>query len=260
MRDMEKFVALFDLHWGYERDGQRHKVALHDEKAISVAMQFIKDFKPDHVILGGDALDCGSVSHHRRGVVGQLESLRLLAEAKELRAAVIEPLEKQIKGRLVYHIGNHEDWLSDLVDELPALEGIVDISSLLKLDEDRWEVIPQGKASRLGKLTFIHGDTVKGGQNPALAAVTNYERNIRFGHFHTFQMATKTTPVDQNGHTGIAVPCLSKKGHRYGLGAPNKWMQGFLWGYVGGPEGIFNDYVTVIVNGKALINGKVYRG
>jgi metallophosphoesterase superfamily enzyme len=256
---LEKFVALFDAHWGYERDGSRHKVPLHDAKAISVAMQFIEDFKPDHVVLGGDMLDCGSISHHRRGQAGNLEGLRLLAEAKELRGEVIEPLEKQIRGRLIYHIGNHEDWLSDLVVEWPTLEGIVDIRALLNL-KDKWEVIPQGKASKIGKLTFIHGDTVKGGQNPALWAVTAYERNVRFGHFHTFQMATKTTPVDANGHTGIAVPCLSKKGHKYGQGAPNKWMQGFLWGYINGPEGIFNDYTTVIVNGKAMINGKVYRG
>ena len=68
---VEKFVFLTDIHWGYERDGSRHKVPLHDERAVSIAMQFIADFKPDHVILGGDILDCGSVSHHRRGRVGQ---------------------------------------------------------------------------------------------------------------------------------------------------------------------------------------------
>lgn len=220
-------------------------------------MQFIADFKPDHVVLGGDMLDCGSISHHRRGSVGQLEGLRLLAEAKECREAIIQPLEAT-KGRLIYHIGNHENWLQDVTDELPALEGIVDIRSLLKLD--KWEVIEQGKASKIGKLTFIHGDQLRGGQNPAFAAVTAYERNIRFGHFHTFQMATKSTPVDAVGHTGIAVPCLSKKGHAYGKGAPNRHMQGFLWGYTNGPEGLFNDYVTVIVNGKALINGKLYKG
>lgn len=222
-------------------------------------MQFIEDFKPDHVILGGDTLDCGSISHHRKGKAGQLEGLRLLADAKECRDLIIDPLEKQIKGRLVYHIGNHEDWLTDLTDDLPALEGVVDIASLLKLS-DRWEIIPQGKATKLGKLTFVHGDTIKGGQNPALWAVTAYERNIRFGHYHTFQMATKTTPVDANGHTGIAVPCLCKKGHMYGQGSPNKWMQGFLWGYVDTELGIFNDYVTVIINGKAIINGKLYKG
>jgi hypothetical protein len=255
---MEKFIALFDAHMGYERDSSRHKVALHDSKAISVAMQFAQDFKPDHVILGGDILDCGSISHHRRGSVGQLEGLRLLAEAVECRETLIEPLEKLVKGRLIYHIGNHEDWLQDVTDEMPALEGIVDIRSLLKLNK-RWEVIPQGGASKLGKLTFLHGDQLKGGTNPALAAVTAYERNVRFGHFHTFQVATKTTPIDANGHTGIAVPCLSKKGHNYGGGAPNKWMQGFLWGYIGGPSNSFADYVSVIVNGVAMINGKIYR-
>lgn len=256
---MEKFIALFDIHWGNEINGSRHKVPLHDEKAVNVALEFAADFKPDHIILGGDILDCGSVSHHTKGRTGQLEGLRLLADAEECKSRVIKPLEAIAgKGRLIYHTGNHERWLEDVVDEMPALEGIVDISTLLNLK--KWEVIEQGKSSKVGKLTFVHGDTVKGGQNPALAAVTNYERNIRFGHFHTFQMATKTTPVDQNGHTGIAVPCLCKKGPRYGEGAPNKWMQGFLWGYVNGPQGTFNDYVTVIVNGKAIIGGKVYAG
>jgi hypothetical protein len=222
-------------------------------------MKFIKDFKPDHVILGGDMLDCGSVSHHRKGNPGQLEGLRLLAEANELRKQVIEPLEKQVKGRLVYHIGNHEDWLNDVVDEAPALEGIVDIRSLLKLN-DKWEIIPQGKLSQLGKLHFVHGDGIRGGQNVANYAVTAYERNVRFGHFHTFQVATKTTPVEANGHTGMAVPCLCKKATRYGQGAPNKWMQGFLYGYTGGPSGSFNDYPVVIVNGVATINGVTYVG
>lgn len=252
---MEKFIALFDVHWGYERDSSRHKVPLHDEKAVKVALEFAKDFKPDHIILGGDILDCGSISHHRRGSVGQLEGLRLLAEAKECREKLIAPLEAlNPKGNMVYHIGNHEDWLQDVTDELPALEGIVDIGALLKLD--KWKIIPQGKASRLGKLTFIHGDQIKGGQNPALYAVTAYEKNVRFGHFHTYQVATKTTPIDATGHTGVAVPCLSKKGHNYGQGAPNKWMQGFLYGYLDNKT--FNDYVPVIIDGKATINGKVY--
>lgn len=256
---MEKFVALFDLHYGYEINGSRHKVPLHDSKALSVAMQFIKDFKPDHVVLGGDMLDCGSLSHHRLGNSGQLEGLRILAEAKELREKVIVPLEQQVKGRLIYHIGNHEAWLTQLIDKTPSLEGIIEAESLLQLG-DKWEVIGQGGISKLGKLVFVHGDNISGGQHHANSAVTNYEANVRFGHFHTYQVATKTTPVDANGHTGISVPCLCKKSHNYGKKAPNKWMQGFLWGYVGGPNGCFSDYVTVIVNGHAVINGKAYSG
>jgi hypothetical protein len=257
---VERFVALFDAHVGYERNASRHKVPLHDEKAISLAMQFIADFKPHHVVLGGDMLDCGGISHHKRGKVGQLEGLRLFADAKECHDTIIAPIEAlNAKGRLIYHVGNHEDWLNDLVDEFPALEGVVAVREILKLSK-RWDVIDQGEWSRLGKLTFIHGDQVKGGVNSAKWAVEAYERNVRFGHFHTFQVATKTTPVDANGHTGMAVPCLCRKGPRYGEGSPNKWVQGFLWGYVNGPDGMFSDSVAVIINGKAIVNGKVYRG
>ena len=53
---MEKFVALFDLHWGWERVNG-HKKPLHDAKALAVALKFIADYKPDHIILGGDILD-----------------------------------------------------------------------------------------------------------------------------------------------------------------------------------------------------------
>jgi hypothetical protein len=258
---MEKFVALFDLHYGYQVNASRHKVPLHDEKALSAALQFIADFKPDHVILGGDMLDCGSVSHHNNGKSGKIEGLRILAEAKELRSKLITPVEAVVpkKGRLVYMIGNHEDWLNDLVDKVPSLEGVIEAENLLSLGK-RWEVIESGGVATLGKLKFLHGDNIPSIQGLAFKAVTDYEANVRFGHHHTFQVAAKTTPVEANGHTGIAVPCLCRKDPSYGNQKPNKWMQGFLWGYVGGPAGSFNDYVTVIVNGKATVNGKTYEG
>ena len=83
---------------------------------------------------------------------------------------------------------------------------------------------------------------------------------MRFGHHHTYQVYTKTSSIDSNGHTGIAIPCLCRKGPRYGGGSPNRWVQGFHWGYVGGPNNTFNDYVSVIINGVATINGKSYVG
>lgn len=254
---MQKFIALYDLHWGYERKGG-HKIALHDQKALNVALAFAKDFKPDHIILGGDILDCGCISHHNHGKPGAVEGFRLLGDANELREAVIKPLEALKPKSLTYIVGNHEDWLNDLAEQIPALEGIVDVGSVLKLD--KWKVVPQGDAHKLGKLVFVHGDQIKGGEHSAKWGAMAYEANVRFGHHHTYQVYTKTSAIDANGHTGVAVPCLCKKGPKYGGGAPNRWMQGFNWGWIGGPEGTFNDYVTVIVNGKATINGKSYSG
>lgn len=253
---MESFVALFDAHVGSELRGG-HKITLHDPKAINAAMKFIQDFKPRHVILGGDMLDCAAIGHHNKGKAGKIEGLRILSDAKTLRDLVIEPLEAQVKGRLVYHEGNHEDWLNDLVAEMPGLDGIVDVRSVLKLSK-KWEVIPCGDASKLGKMVFVHGDQIKGGQNPAKWAVDAYGRNIFFGHHHTHQAHTKVTSLDLNGHTGTAVPCLCKKNPGYGEGSPNRWIQGFLYGWF--DHQAFNAFVVIIINGKCFINGKVYQG
>ncbi len=252
---MTSFMFAADLHWGYERRGG-HKVPLHDIKAINAMMAFAKDFKPDVFILGGDALDCGSVSHHNSGKPGNTEGLRLLGDAKELKNNVIEPLEECSKEQ-IFIVGNHTAWLEDVIIGIPALEGILSIENLLGLD--KWKVIPQGGIYNLGKLTFMHGDTVKGGEHVAKAGVINYERNVRFGHHHSYQVYTKTSPIDMKmSKTGIAVPCLCSKGPKYGEGAPNRWAQGFLYGWM--TPKFFNDYVVVITAGECIVNGKVYKG
>ena len=255
---MQKFLALYDLHWGYERKN-RHKIALHDTAAIDVALQFAKDFQPDHILLGGDALDCGCVSHHNHGKPGATEGMKLIEDAKGLAEHVIKPLEALNAKSYTYLIGNHEVWLNDLEDQIPALEGLLDIDNLLGFKKD-WKVVEQGGIHKLGKIVFIHGDTVKGGEHSAKWAAMAYEANVRFGHHHTYQVFTKTSAVEANGHTGVAVPCLCKKNPGYGGGAPNRWMQGFLYGYIDCKDKTFNDYVAVIVNGTSTVNGKTYTG
>lgn len=255
---MTKFIYAVDVHWGFERAGG-HKKALHDLKAVGAMLNFAADFKPHEVILGGDILDCGAVSHHNHGKPGQTEGLRLLEDVQGAKAGVIAPLEALKAKRYTYIEGNHEAWLHQLVDTVPALEGIVDLEVLLGLQ--RWKIIPQGGQYNLGKLTFLHGDTITGGENVAKQGVINYERSVRFGHYHTYQVHTKNAPTEyKNAKTGIAVPCLCHKTPKYGKGKPNKWVQGFQFGTVG-EGGHFNDYTAIIVDGKFTApDGKVYRG
>lgn len=256
---MQKFIATYDLHYGFERRNG-HKVPLHDIKAWGAVLDFAKDFKPDTWIHGGDMLDCGVVSHHNHGKPGATEGLKLIADAREGRELFIEPVERIVKkGKLIYLKGNHEKWLDDLTDQIPALEGYLDLEAILKLGK-RWDVIPVGGAYNLGKLTFIHGDTISGGEHVAKNAVVNYERSIRFGHFHTWQVYTKNSALEyKNGKTGVAIPCLCGKLPNYTKGRPNRWMQGFCYGYVDN-KGNFNDYVPLIIDGQTVINGKVYKG
>jgi len=257
---MTRFIFTPDLHYGYERRGG-HKVALHDLKAWNAVLSFAADFQPEVWIHGGDMLDCGAISHHNHQKPGRTEGLRLAADAQEGIDTFIAPVEAIVgrKGQLVYLTGNHEDWLTDLVDAQPVLDGLVNLEVLLKLGS-RWTVIPQGGAFNLGKLTFIHGDQLSGGEHVAKAAVIGWERSVRFGHFHTHQVYTKTSPISyKNAKTGVAVPCLCTKDPKYGEGKSNRWSQGFLYGYVG-EAGTFNDYVVTIIDGKFTAHGKAYKG
>lgn len=254
---MKKFLYAVDMHWGHENVGG-HKRPLHDIKAINAMLAFAVDFNPDEIILGGDILDCGAISHHNHGKPGATEGLRLLGDAKELRSEVLIPLES-LKAKNTFITGNHEAWLDQLIELQPALEGIVELDAVLKLD--KWKIIPQGGQYDLGKLTFLHGDTVSGGEHVAKAAVINYERSVRFGHYHTYQTFTKAAPSEyKNGKTGIAVPCLCHKTPKYGKSKPNRWVEGFNFGYIG-DGGMYTDYIAVIVDGKFVgPNGTLYKG
>lgn len=253
---LKKFIATWDLHWGYERKN-RHKVGLHDIKAWNTVLAFAEDFKPDTWIVGGDFLDCGVISHHNKNKPRTVEGFRLAEDAEECYEKAIKPINRLAKEK-IFIVGNHEEWVEQLLDENPGLEDIVNIEKLLHLEG--WKVISQGGYFNLGKLTFVHGDTISGGEHIAKAAVTTYERSIRFGHFHTYQAYTKNSAIDyKQAKTGMAVPCLCSKAPKYGKGKPNRWVQGFLYGYVE-DNGNYADYVPIILEGKAIINGKLYKG
>lgn len=254
---LSRFAFVTDLHWGYERRGG-HRVPLHDPRALDCTLSALADFKPDTLILGGDILDCGVISHHNHGKPGRVEGMRLLADADECRLAVIEPFKALGAKKQVFIVGNHEAWLTDLEEDIPGIEGMLDVKKLLGLEG--FQVIPQGGHLNLGKLTFLHGDQLSGGEHVAKAAVISYERCVRFGHFHTAQTYTKTAAIDLKlGRTGIAVPCLCTKDPKYGEGRANRWVQGFQFGYFH-EDGTFNDFTAMITNGRTVVNGKVYRG
>lgn len=257
---VRRFAFVTDIHWGYETKGG-HKRPLHDPRAWATTLKFLQDFKPQDFFFGGDILDCGAIArHHNKGKPRKTEGFRLQRDAEECKREVIDPITSLVprEGRRVYIVGNHEDWIEDLLDEDPALEGIISISKLLGLNS--WEVIPQGGWANYGKLCFLHGDTITGGEHIAKAGVINYERNVRFGHHHTYQVYTKTSPLDTKyPHTGIAVPCLCSKDLGYNERRPNRWVQGFMWGYMVNGGTPFVDNVAIIINGSTVINGKVYK-
>lgn len=257
---MIKYIFAPDMHIGFENAPGKHLRATHDEKAIGVLMQFAQDFQPDVFILGGDNMSYEAISHWRQNQKRSSKDLNLKREAQMLNKLVIEPLKKikSIKKK-IFMLGNHERFAYDFIEHNPSMEGTVEPWNLTDLSG--WDIVDVGEAYRINKnLAFVHGDQIGGGQNPANAAINQYpESSVRFGHFHTHQAKTAYSALDKKiVRTAIAVPCLCKVNPFFALNKPNRQLQGFNFGYVDGET--FHDYVPIIIEGKAIINGKKYVG
>ena len=253
---LTSFIALYDAHIGNEIVNGVVR-PMHDLKAIQCALKVVKAVKPDVLIYGGDMMDCGPVSRHLEGRHGRnTEGLRLADDFLLARTLIVDPV-RSVK-RKVYLTGNHEAWIEQWIDKHPEMEGLVSLDAGLGLQD--WELIPQGGVWKLGKLHFTHGDIFKG-TNPAKYAVESFERNVRFGHFHRYSAHTKISAIDnEDVKTGVSVPCLARRDPAYGRSAPNGHTHGFLIGHVDEETGNFWDSVVHIIDGRCVVNGKVYEG
>jgi hypothetical protein len=259
---MKKFLALFDLHFGFEngRIGTSKVVrATHNISLINVVKKFAKDFSPDILILGGDQLNCGPVSHWHKGRPKLTEGFRLKEELDLLDKHILTPFDKI--ERKIWIDGNHERFIQDYLEENPALEGLIEPAEYLKLEKRGWECHEVGAIIKLGKLYFTHGDVILGKGsyvNPAQHLLNQTRVNIRCGHLHTLYAATDFNPIRGNDyHTAIVVPCMCATNCFYMKNKPSRILNGFLYGYIY-PNGNFNDYIVITNNNSFVVNGVSY--
>lgn len=259
--DPYKFIFTPDHHWGYEiAEGKKRPT--HNQAAIDAMLAFTADYKPHAVVLGGDQLDLGAISHWNKTKKLSVEGLRVQQDIDEYGRNVMAPFEDILAGSgdLFWMDGNHERFLQDVTETDPGLADTLDIRRLLSLEDRGWRYVSVGGHLTLGKLRFVHGDQLGGGDAVAKAAIMEHNHSIAFGHFHTHQQYVKHSPVDAKAiHIGIAVPALANRGPAYGKKRANKWANGFMFGAIF-PDGTFTHYVPIITDGRFYANGKTYKG
>jgi predicted phosphodiesterase len=241
-----KGVALFDIHYPE-----------HDEAALEVTFEFLKDFKPDWLILGGDQMTLDAISSFNRRKIKLRENKRLKKEYDGFQRDVLDRLEEILpaKCKKYFIIGNHEYRIDRLKEYNPTYEGLIEVENNLNLKN--WIIIPFNNVFNIGDMHFTHGWYYN--LHYTKKTVLEAQKMIFVGHVHIPQTHTAVSPAYALPKQCVGVGCLCNRNPEYMEDKPNAWVHQFLFWYMF-DDGTFTYFQPTIINGRCIINGKVYDG
>lgn len=240
-----RVVSLWDVH-----------VPDADAFALRAVLDFVKEYKPDHVVLGGDFLELESCSAHG----GVANPLALMDEIKAGKKTLDRLQAAAPDAVITYLEGNHETRLSRaVISSLPTFDGALDVPSLLELRDRGIEWVPYRRLWRPmigdvpGKLAYTHGEWAT--MHHAAKHLQQYGVSVRYGHTHKPQSATRGY-ADGRVCIALGSPCLRTLDPGW-AGPHHGWLHGFgIDEFM--PDGTFTAQNLVMVDRRFAWNGKIY--
>lgn len=234
-----RILVLSDIHVPY-----------HDRRAVEAALSHGDAFRPDVVLLNGDAVDFHSISRF----LCNPEERDLGGEIKAIRELLAHIRARFPKARMVYKLGNHEErWWTYLWSKAPELLGcrFATIESVFDADRLRVEIVQDGRIVMAGKLPILHGHEWRGGistpVNPARGAFLKAIACVMQGHLHRSSEHSETTLEDRLISTW-STGCLCDLRPAYAR--INRWNHGFATIEV-------DNAGSYEVANKRILNGRV---
>ena len=239
---MKKIVALFDIH-------------VPDHINLNPVFEFIKDWKPTHIVIGGDAHSYPSVSAWDSDQSRNLDGGTIKQNHEELNKIVLEPVRKaSSKAQIIYLEGNHEYRLVRACASIPNLRNYAELKLNIPKDIKLYPMNIPYRANE--NLVYVHGIYIN--KYHARATVEAYHTSVIYGHVHSFQSHTTVSPVDYSHfYKGQSIGSLSHLNPDWMKNRPNAWVNGFSYTYV--ENGSFWDTPVVIVKNTFWALGRRYK-
>lgn len=277
-------------------DGQKTAVILpdlqipfHDEAALDIALQVIRDTKPDRVILLGDMLDLSAWGKYEQRPEYATATQASIIKAHQFLATIRKLAPSS---QITVLAGNHEARIERaLLRNMQAAYGIkraddvegwpvVSVPHLCAFDTLDVEYVDAYPASRVWineRLQVRHGNIARPGGKTAVAIANDEKVTTIFGHIHRIEAQYKTVNVFEGGRTSAAfgIGCLCRiDGHvpstksafdsRTQQPVQNfeNWQQGLAVVNYGEGDGTFavqQLYINTFNGHETNFNGKVYR-
>lgn len=245
-------VFLSDIHLPFEIN-------------LSGVMAYIKDLKPDEIILGGDIIDADGTFGIDGWTADQVEKVgfKLYDRDVALLRSLLDRLHKASpKSKIVFLEGNHEERYRRPKNRYPEL-----LKNRFNLEKDgipdavkhNFKWITYGDYDsfyRVGDMLFTHG-TIFPDAHAKKMAMAYLPNKIVYGHIHDFQSyTTHNGDPRKPGRYAVTAGCLCGRLPDYKKGHPNKWANGFVtWASVGG---VTSAYPIMIEKWGFTVGGKRY--
>lgn len=201
--------------------------------------KYIKDLKPQQIILGGDIIDADGTFGIDGWTADKVQSDGLPAFERDVKLlqSLLSSLQKNApKAEIVYLEGNHEErYRRPLARYGELLKGKFD---LVKESGFNGKWIPYGDYNsfyKVGDMLFTHG-TIYPDAHAKKMAMAYLPNKVVYGHIHDFQSyTTHNGDPRKPGRYAITAGCLCGRLPDYKKGQPNKWVNGFVtWTCVDG--------------------------
>jgi len=230
----------------------------HNESVCKSILKLMSDVKFDKFIIMGDYMDLNCISHWTKNKHKTLELKRLKSDYI-IGNSLLDEFDKRLPKNCDKHFlkGNHEEWADQLIEEIPALEGLVEPKTMLFLKERNYKVLEYNQLLKLGRLYVTHG--IYAGTNPIKKHLDELKVNILHAHVHTLGMRLSSSQARSIAFAGYSVGCACDLSPDYMRNRPNGWTHGFAIGYFY-PNGFFDVQLIRIVEGKFVFANKVYDG
>ncbi len=236
-------------------------VHMPDNINLNPVMSYLKDFKPDLVILGGDIIDAKGMHGVDLMQASQIDVRNYRRDIKLLQNLFQEILKVTPKSTFVYLEGNHEERYRRVTRKFPkAFLDVFDIPRDSFPVGVNAEWVPYGEyesSITVGDTVFIHGNIWPDIHAKAYA-LRYTPMKVVYGHLHHYQAYT-THRADPSTHPRYAVTagCLASMNPEWKKGEAHQWVNGFV-SFIS-ENGTTIPTAHLIENGMFNVGSKVYK-
>lgn len=243
---LSKVVFISDIH-------------LPDNIPLEPVFNYIRDFKPDTIILGGDIVDGKGMHGVEQMKASDIDVSNYYRDVQLLKIFIAELLAASPKAHLVYLEGNHEERYKRAAKKYPkTFPNVFNFQRDIGLSRLAW--IDYGDYNShfvMGDTFFIHGN-IWPDLHAKAYALRYTPFKVVYGHLHHFQAyTTHKATLDMSPRYAVTAGCLTKLAPDWKKGESHQWVNGFISGIFDGKR--FIPTIHMIENGMFNVGGKVYK-